>query len=184
MVRRSGNSSVSCSFGPSCSVIENGDGARPPRSSSHSQPCRNGEPGDPPRDTATAGRPRLRDARSSCRRGAATATATRPTAPAGLVAPRVDTHALGELADDLVIVTARTGRGDGGGTRCRRSDEVTVPSHSAQPTDDGKTTSASWAVAVMKMSCTTRMSRPSSSARLWPADASSRPGSRRCSRRP
>ncbi len=57
-------------------------------------------------------------------------------------------------------------------TRCtRRSLLVTVPSDSAQPAAAGSTTSASSAVWVRKMSCTTRWSRRLSSrtARFWSA---------------
>ena len=49
-------------------------------------------------------------------------------------------------------------------TSCtRRSQLVTVPSLSHHDADPGSTTSASCAVLVRKMSCTTRWSRPSSS---------------------
>ena len=57
-------------------------------------------------------------------------------------------------------------------TRCtRRSLLVTVPSLSHQAAAAGSTTSAICAVAVRKMSCTTRWSSPSSrrSARCWSA---------------
>ena len=66
-----------------------------------------------------------------------------------------------------------SGRADPGGsialrTRCtRRSELVTVPSYSHQSAAAGSTTSASSAVAVRKMSWTTRWSSPSSRCRAW-----------------
>ncbi len=62
-------------------------------------------------------------------------------------------------------------------TRCtRRSELVTVPSYSHQSAAAGSTTSAMSAVAVRKMSCTTRWSRPSSRCRAWVALASDSAG--------
>ena len=58
-------------------------------------------------------------------------------------------------------------------TRCtRRSLLVTVPSASHQLAEAGSTTSASSAVAVRKMSCTTRWSRRSNRCLTWVASAS------------
>ena len=62
-------------------------------------------------------------------------------------------------------------------TRCtRRSELVTVPSDSHQAAAAGSTTSASSAVAVRKMSCTTRWSRPASRCRACAASASDSAG--------
>ena len=58
-------------------------------------------------------------------------------------------------------------------TRCtRRSEFVTVPSASHQDALEGSTTSASSAVFVSRMSCTTRKSRPASSSRVCLMSAS------------
>jgi hypothetical protein len=58
-------------------------------------------------------------------------------------------------------------------TRCtRRSEFVTVPSLSAHAAEAGNTTSAISAVFVMKMSCTIRQSRSSSSCFAWVESAS------------
>ena len=73
-------------------------------------------------------------------------------------------------------------RAPGGGsialrTRCtRRSLEVTVPSASHQVAVAGSTTSATSAVSVRNMSCTTRCSSPDSSLRARPVSASERIG--------
>ena len=75
-----------------------------------------------------------------------------------------------------------SGRADPGGsnalrTRCtRRSELVTVPSYSHQSAADGNTTSANSAVAVRKMSCTTRQSSPSNRCRACAAFASDSAG--------
>ncbi len=58
-------------------------------------------------------------------------------------------------------------------TRCtRRSLLVTVPSDSHQDAVPGSTTSATLAVSVSTMSCTTRQSRPSSILRVCSVSAS------------
>ena len=117
------------------------------------------------RSTATGARPAPRAARSSSRRGPARAGGPRPRCASACVAPVVP-HPAGQLEDDGEVVAGLAGRLErladaldpalGVGDRALAS--------RPRPPAAGRTTSASSAVLVRKMSWTTRKSR---SSRRW-----------------
>ena len=111
-------------------------------------------------------------ARRTCRRASATASAARPTRARPLVAgrrsPSRDRAGGRGRAGSAMSSRASPGGSSALRTRCtRRSELVTVPLLSHHDAEPGSTTSASCAVLVRKMSCTTRWSRPSSSCDAW-----------------
>ena len=121
-------------------------------------------PGAPRRSTATGSRRAPRAADRSCRRASARASAarSRPTRRRGSARSCPMRAAISQT----ISMSSRAWPGGSSAFRTRwtrRSLFVTVPSASHQLAEAGSTTSASSAVLVRKMSCTTRWSRPSSS---------------------